>query len=68
VELPVGAALEAVLPGAEVRRVWPTRAGQEYGVLKDHRTGTEHRVDGAFDYAPALAAYVRYIVFDGKVA
>ncbi|MDX2012996.1 MAG: AAA family ATPase [Myxococcaceae bacterium] len=67
-ELPRADTFEAMLPNTEIRRVWPTRRGHEFGVLKDHRTSGEHRVEGTFHYAPVLAAYVRHVVFEGKGA
>ncbi len=62
-DLGQGEALEATLPAKEIRRVWPTRKGQEFGLLRDLRTDTEHRVAGDFELGPVLSAYVRHIVF-----
>jgi ATP-dependent Clp protease ATP-binding subunit ClpA len=62
-DLGQGEALEVTLPAKEVRRIWPTRKGQEFGLLKDQRTNTEHRVAEHFELAPVLAAWVRHVVF-----
>lgn len=62
-DLGQGEALEATLPAKEIRRVWPTRKGQEFGLLRDLRTDTEHRVAGDFELGPVLSAYVRHVVF-----
>jgi ATP-dependent Clp protease ATP-binding subunit ClpA len=63
-----GEALEATLPSQEIRRVWPTRKGQEFGVLRDRRTETEHRVTESFSLGPVLAAYIRHVVFGAAEA
>jgi len=67
-ELPHGEELEVTLPKAEIRRLWPTRKGQEFGMLRDLRTDTEHRIDGGFELGPALAAYIRHVVFGSAEA
>jgi hypothetical protein len=62
-----GEQLEASMPSAEVRRAWPHRKGQEKGLLKDLRTGTEHFLeDNHFTLAPVLAAYIRFVVFGAQ--
>lgn len=61
-----GESLEATLPNREIRRVWPTRRGQEFGLVKDLRSGTEHRVAETYDYGPVLAAWIRHVVFGAK--
>ncbi len=61
--------LEVVMPGAEIRRIWPARRGQEHGVIKDLRTDTEHRCDPeGFDLGRVLAAWVRFRVFGAQEA
>lgn len=66
-ELEQGEALDVALPAKEIRRAWPTRKGQEFGLLRDRRTETEHRLSGTFNLAPVLAAYIRHIVFGSAV-
>ncbi|MFZ5442884.1 MAG: AAA family ATPase [Myxococcota bacterium] len=62
-----GERLEVSMPAAEVRRVWPIRKGQEQGLLKDQRTGTEHLVDvRGFPLSEILAAYIRHVVFGSQ--
>ena len=62
-----GEQLEASMPAAEIRRVWPYRKGQEKGLLKDLRTGGEHFVeDNTFALGPVLAAYIRFVVFGAQ--
>jgi ATP-dependent Clp protease ATP-binding subunit ClpA len=59
--------LEVVMPGTEIRRIWPVRKGQEYGLLKDLRTHTEHRATyGGFELGQVLAAWVRFRVFGAQ--
>jgi hypothetical protein len=59
--------LETVMPGTEIRRIWPTRKGQEHGLLKDLRTNTEHRATyGGFELGQVLAAWVRFRVFGAQ--
>ncbi len=67
-DLGQGEALEVTMPAKEIRRVWPTKTGQEFGVLRDRRTETEHRLTGSFHLAPVLAAYIRHVVFGSAEA
>lgn len=57
------------MPTTEIRRIWPTRKGQEYGLLRDVRTQTEHNLEVSargFHLGPVLAAYVRFRVFNAQ--
>ena len=59
--------LELTMPSAEIRRIWPTRKGQEQGLLRDLRTDTEHdcTADG-FLLSEVLAAWIRFRVFGAQ--
>ncbi len=66
-ELPVDDALYASLPGAEIRRVWPTRKDPPTGMVLDRRTETEHAADAkGFDLEDLLTAYVRHRVLGAE--
>ncbi len=66
-ELPTLEVLEGAAAPKEVRRIWPRRQGFEHGLLKDLRTGTEHRANAAtFPLSEVLAAWVRHRVFHGE--
>ncbi|MDP1830291.1 MAG: AAA family ATPase [Archangium sp.] len=59
--------LDVSMPNAEIRRIWPTRKGQEHGLLKDLRTGTDHPADAdGFVLSHVLAAFVRHRVFGAQ--
>ena len=59
--------LDVSMPNVEIRRVWPTRKGQEHGLLRDLRTDTEHDTTAeGFILSEVLAAFVRHRVFGAQ--
>lgn len=61
--------LDVSMPNEEIRRIWPERKGQEHGLLRDLRTGTEHPADpDGFVLSQVLAAWIRHRVFGAQEA
>jgi len=66
-ELGAPQALEAAMPGLEIRRAWPLHPRREQARVRDLRTQTDHlATEAGFELGEALAAYVRLRVFGAE--